>query len=204
MKAEKNLLIIFTRNPEPGKVKKRLAADIGDRAALEVYKMLLERTARITRNLPFEKIVYYSEAVEQEDCWENAIFQKRAQKGADLGERMENAFRENFDDGYSHIAIIGSDIYELQQQDIWEAFRALEQNDAVLGPAPDGGYYLLGMNSLNSAVFKNKAWSTDRVLQDTLEDLKNKKIKMLQARNDIDFVKDLNAYPELQQYTTGK
>lgn len=204
MKPKKELLIIFTRNPEPGKVKKRLAADIGEQAALDIYLMLLEHTARVTRDLPFEKVVYYSEAIEKEDCWDNHIFRKKTQKGTGLGERMENAFRNEFEAGYSDIVIIGSDIYELQPEDIQKAFKSLSQHEVVIGPAPDGGYYLLGLKSLNSAVFKNKSWSTDSVLQDTLNDLNNKKIKMLEARNDIDFLKDLDGHPELQQYTTVK
>ena len=79
------LLLIFTRNPELGKVKKRLAAGIGDTAALKVYKYLLQHTVEITRNLQVEKWVYYSEEIPEEDMWDNEIFSKKIQQGEDLG-----------------------------------------------------------------------------------------------------------------------
>lgn len=200
----RNLLLIFTRNPELGKVKKRLAADIGDSAALELYNLLLKHTMEVTKNLPCEKIVYYSERIEEGDIWEDSIFQKKVQRGDDLGARMRNAFSDGFDAGYSHIVLIGSDIYDLKNGDLENAFLELEVYDHVIGPAQDGGYYLIGQKSLNSTVFENKTWGSDTVLQETLKDLKNKNITLLEERNDIDTLKDLEAYPELRQHINRK
>ena len=199
MPQQKDLLLIFTRNPELGKVKKRLAAGIGDASALKLYKFLLQHTFEVTKALPVEKCVYYSEAIPQEDLWDSRLFQKKLQQGKGLGERMENAFKNAFFEGNSKVVIIGSDLYDLQEEDLKNAFLALDDFDYVLGPASDGGYYLFGMKSLNSQVFRKKTWSTEKVLQETLQDLKNEKLTMLEVRNDIDTVHDLEAHPELQQ-----
>ncbi len=199
MNKKKDLLIIFTRNPVLGKVKKRLAAKIGDSAALRLYEFLLKHTFEVTRELTCDKVVYYSEAVQKEDIWNNKIFQKKEQKGKDLGERMENAFSEGFAEGYSNVVIIGSDLFDLQKKDLKKAFSGLNKFDYVVGPAQDGGYYLLGMKSLNSKLFRNKSWGSDSVLQQTLQDLTNEQLTMLNERNDIDTYEDIKAHPELQQ-----
>ena len=199
MNKNKDLLIIFTRNPVKGQVKKRLAAKIGDSAALELYKFLLKHTFEVTKELPCDKIVYYSEEIVPEDMWDNAIFQKKKQRGKDLGERMKNAFSEGFSEGYSKVVIIGSDLLDLQKEDLKKAFSELNRFDYVIGPAQDGGYYLLGMKSLNSELFGNKDWGTATILQQTLQDLKNEALTLLKERNDIDTYEDLKAHPELQQ-----
>jgi len=199
MPQQKDLLLIFTRNPEFGKVKKRLATDIGDASALKLYKFLLQHTFEVVKELSVEKWVYYSEEIPQQDLWDQEDFQKKVQQGEGLGERMENAFFEAFNKGYKKVVIIGSDLYDLQEEDLKKAFLALDASNYVIGPASDGGYYLFGMKSLNSQVFRDKTWSTESVLRETLQDLKNEKLTMLEVRNDIDTVHDLEAHPELQQ-----
>ena len=199
MNTIKDLLIIFTRNPVQGKVKRRLAAKIGDPAALQLYEFLLKHTHEMTKDLTCDKIVYYSEEIVQKDIWDSRIFQKKEQKGNDLGERMKNAFYEGFAAGYSRVVIIGSDLFDLQNEDLKKAFSGLNKFDYVVGPAQDGGYYLLGMKSLNSKLFRNKFWGSDSVLQETLQDLKNEPLTLLEERNDIDTYEDLMAHPELQQ-----
>ncbi|MCJ7467709.1 MAG: TIGR04282 family arsenosugar biosynthesis glycosyltransferase [Maribacter sp.] len=192
-----DLLLIFTRNPELGQVKTRLAADIGDKNALEIYRFLVGHTADITRDLAVHKRVYYSEEIWKDDIWDTVNFHKRLQHGKNLGERMGNAFHEGFADGFTKICIIGSDLYDLSQKDIRNAFTALDQNDVVIGPAADGGYYLLGMKKWNGEVFKNKKWGTDTVLEETLADLLNEKVTLLDVRNDIDIyedIKDIQAF----------
>lgn len=198
------LLLIFTRNPELGKVKKRLAAGIGDQAALNIYEHLLRHTVNITRNLPVEKWVFYSEEIPEDDIWNNEIFSKKLQQGQDLGERMENAFRSGFEEGFSKIIIIGSDLYDLSEEDLKIAFLTLQHSEAVIGPATDGGYYLLGMKFLTSQVFKNKVWGSSIVLDATLHDLKNYKLTQLEARNDIDRLEDLKQHPDLLKFLTKK
>lgn len=190
-KTSDNLILIFTRNPELGKCKTRLAATVGDKTALEIYKFLLEHTASITKNLSFDKQVYYSEEIWEEDVWDNNIFNKKLQKGIDLGERMANAFKQGFKAGYKKICVIGSDMYDLSQEDIELAFNKLDTNDFVIGPAEDGGYYLLGMKSMYPNLFTDKAWGTGNVLKHTLQDLDTKNYSALETRNDVDLYEDI-------------
>lgn len=186
-----NLLLILTRNPELGKCKTRLAAQVGEEAALEIYRFLLAHTREVTKGLKVDKRVLYSREIWEDDIWDSEIYQKRLQQGADLGERMEHAFQNGFQDGYHNIVIIGSDLYDLAEGDLEKAFAHLETHDFVLGPAQDGGYYLLGMKSMKGELFHNKAWSTDRVLSDTLGDLKGESVALLPERNDVDNFEDI-------------
>ena len=192
-----NLIIVFVRSPELGKVKTRLARSIGDQSALNIYKILLKHTAAVLRDLSFDKVVYFSEKIDNNDFWENSLFEKKLQKGADLGERMHHAFDTAFNKGYKKVLIIGSDLFDLTSSLITSAFEALETYDISIGPSLDGGYYLLGMKKLQPEVFKNKKWGTDSVLENTLQDLKKQKIKLLKALNDIDTLEDLQQQPKL-------
>tara|TARA_R110000751_G_scaffold39719_1_gene94086 strand:- start:94572 stop:95189 length:618 start_codon:yes stop_codon:yes gene_type:complete len=193
-------LIIFTRNPELGKGKRRLAATVGDQAALEIYSFLLEHTRKITKDLPLTKQVWYSEQVHQNDAWDAIIYDKDVQKGEDLGLRMENAFKTAFEN-HDHVIIIGSDMYDMNQADLEKAFQQLETHDAVIGPAIDGGYYLLGFTKkLVAGVFVNKEWGTETVLEKTLQDLKNVNYATLDARNDVDYYEDIKDIPVFQPF----
>lgn len=194
----KNLLLIFTRNPELGKVKTRLAAGIGDEAALEIYKFLVSHTQNITRNLSCTKYVYYSECIHENDNWDRNSYTKKLQHGTDLGARMKNAFHEGFQDGFENIIIIGSDMFDITQRDIKLAFDTLRDNDYVIGPASDGGYYLLGMNKLNPGLFNEKAWGTSTVLSDTLKDLQGNKVIKLEEKNDVDRLEDISGIDEFE------
>ncbi|MEX0288481.1 MAG: TIGR04282 family arsenosugar biosynthesis glycosyltransferase, partial [Flavobacteriaceae bacterium] len=140
-----NLLLILTRNPELGKCKTRLAAKVGDAAALSIYEFLLDRTVSFTKDLDVSKWVFYSESIWENDVWDSKIYAKKLQIGSDLGQKMANAFEEGFNSGFKKIVIIGSDMYDLSQEELEEAFSKLENHDFVVGPAEDGGYYLLGM-----------------------------------------------------------
>lgn len=195
MKASKNLLLIFTRNPVLGKCKTRLAATIGDKAALKIYEFLLAHTHAITRHLNATKHVYYSEYIGANDVWENGGYEKFMQKGPDLGSRMKHAFVSGFNAGFESILVIGSDMHDLEQQDLELAFQALKDHDAVIGPASDGGYYLLGMRKLIPAVFHDKDWGTESVFEATMEDLKELAVAVVEERNDIDRYEDIAQNP---------
>jgi len=197
---KENLLLIFTKNPVAGKVKTRLAKDLGDDKALEIYKFLLEHSAAFTSSVNAEKHVYYSDSITVQDIWDNKIYKKKLQSGAHLGKRMENAFKNGFEEDHEKIIVIGSDMYDIQAGDIEEAFRQLENHDYVIGPASDGGYYLFGMKSLNLKVFKNKDWGTSSVLKDTLKDLQKEDVKLLETRNDVDLLEDIEDHPAFQNF----
>jgi len=196
----KNLLMIFTRNPELGKVKSRLAADIGEEKALEIYKFLLQHSQKITSPLKVDKQVWYSEEIWDNDIWSNDQFSKHLQQGKDLGERMQFAFEKGFAAGYTNIIIIGSDLYDITSAEIEHAFQKLTENEAVIGPATDGGFYLLGLSVEEYAIFKNKEWGTSTVLKDSLESIKNLKSFQLSPKNDVDYLSDIEHIDVFQQF----
>ncbi|MBA6156153.1 TIGR04282 family arsenosugar biosynthesis glycosyltransferase [Tenacibaculum sp. S7007] len=196
----KNLLLIFTRNPELGKAKTRLAKSVGDETALDIYKFLLNRTKEITQDLTCDKVVYYSVKVRNNDIWDAKIYQKHQQEGEDLGFRMQNAFQNSFNAGYDKVMIIGSDLYDLTPNHINEAFNKLDNNDVVIGPAEDGGYYLLGMKNLQPNIFENKAWGTETVRKDTLNDLQKVSVHLLEELNDVDVIEDIENHPAFQKF----
>jgi rSAM/selenodomain-associated transferase 1 len=186
-------LVIFVRNPVTGQVKTRLAKDIGDERALAIYLQLLQHTLEITRSLSFRKFIYYADEVSDYDLWSVPGYTKRKQRGNDLGERMLNAFKELFDQGFTRIIIIGSDCLQLNTDTLERAVALLESNSAVIGPASDGGYYLLGLTKFYPELFKDKPWSTDQVLSKTIDDFINQGISytLLEELNDIDDATDL-------------
>ncbi len=186
----RNLLIIFTRNPELGKVKTRLAKSVGDQKALDIYKFLLQRTKEVTLQVDCDKTVFYSQEIAQNDIW-NLEFSKEIQTGNDLGEKMQNAFSSAFEKGYEKVAIIGSDLYDLEPHHISEAFEKLDSHDVVMGPAQDGGYYLLGLKEVYPNIFQNKEWGTSTVRKDTLNDLQKVSLHLLEELNDVDVIDDI-------------
>lgn len=196
----KKALIIFTRNPELGKCKTRLAKTIGDENALEVYKFLLNHTALIAKEVKADRYVFYSENILKDDLWNMETFRKKLQNGDDLGQRMKNAFMELFEMGYEKVAIIGSDLLDLDAEIVHTAFAQLDFNDVVIGPALDGGYYLLGMKNLYPNVFENKVWGSASVLQSTLKDLQNSTVYLLKELNDIDTFEDMRHYEQLKKF----
>ncbi|EGV43423.1 glycosyltransferase [Bizionia argentinensis JUB59] len=196
----KSALIIFTRNPELGKCKTRLAKTIGDESALEIYKHLLNHTVEIAKNVTADRYVFYSEMIQDNDIWHPEFFKKKRQEGLDLGERMENAFSELFQLGYEKVLIIGSDLLDLNAEIVTEGFQKLNQHNYVLGPAEDGGYYLFGMKRLHPKIFKNKDWGTQTVREATLNDLKNETVYLLKTLNDIDTFEDMEGIESLKKY----
>jgi len=188
-----SLLIIFYRNPEPGKVKTRLASTLGETKALSVYLYLSAHTKTITQNLKADKVVFYSDYIQDDDPWNPSIYQKQIQSGGDLGTRMSKAFRYGFTSGYHSIVIIGTDCLELTPSIIEDAFNKLKSCDTVIGPAKDGGYYLLGMKALHEDLFKNKLWSSPSVYEKTVGDFKSLSLnyEALPVLSDIDEATDI-------------
>lgn len=190
---EDKLLIVFAKNLVLGKVKTRLAQKIGDERALFVYEQLLRHTLKISKKTSSDKAVYYSDCIETNIVKVDKTFGMFLQVGATLGERMANAFRNSFSKGYKNVILIGSDCLEINESILNQAFEALKDNEMVIGPAVDGGYYLIGMKQLYIPVFRNKLWSTSSVLADTFNDILrlNLSLKLLPTLSDIDTEKDL-------------
>lgn len=197
----KDALIIFMKNPVKGMVKTRLAVDIGEDAALEVYHQLLARSRAITSTVEAQRFLYYSDQID-DDEWSTALFKKRVQRGSDLGERMSEATQRVFEEnGIEKLILIGSDCYELTEAHIQYAFDTLRHADLVIGPANDGGYYLLGLNANYANLFHDIPWSTEEVLKATLiraEELKLSYV-LLEELIDLDTFDDLkkSSFPYL-------
>ncbi len=189
----KEILIIFVKNPIPGKVKSRLASSIGVAGALSVYKKLLSKTKQTVLKLEIPRRICYSDFIDYNDQWPNHIFQKRLQEGQDLGARMHHAIQEAWQEDCGKICLIGSDIYELSAEIIHDAFELLDNADVVIGPSVDGGYYLIGMKIPIKEVLENKNWGTSSVLQETIDELKKmgKTYALLTPLNDIDELEDI-------------
>jgi len=190
-----NKLIIFIRNPELGKVKTRLAKSIGDNKALEVYRLLLLKTRSVVLNVSARRFLFYSDQVNLSDDWDSVYFEKQLQLNGDLGAKMKAAFNTAFEQESSKVIIIGSDCYDLSEEIINRAFESLEEFDAVIGPANDGGYYLLGMNTFLPEVFDGIEWSTSSVFAKTVGRFKslNRTVSVLPELVDIDEFSDLEA-----------
>jgi len=188
------LLIVFVKNPEMGKVKTRLARSIGEREALQIYQQLLTLTKEVTDNLNCIKQIWYSNNIDDHDLWDSGDYEKYLQKGANLGERMKNAFKHAFEKKRQlRTIIIGSDCADLTPEIILRGFQILKSNDLVIGPSKDGGYYLLGMSSFYPELFEDIAWSTKTVFEKTMQkaQLLDLKTQILPALNDIDTKEDL-------------
>lgn len=188
-------LLLFVRNPEKGKVKTRLAQDLGDDKALEIYFELLNITRAVAVTVPVERFLFYSNFIPQSDDWPETQFQKHLQANGDLGSRMEAAFQLALET-HQKAVIIGSDCPELSPAIIEQAFVQLDDCDAVLGPANDGGYYLLGLKTVIPTVFREMVWSTELVLAETLArlDAAGKSYALLPELSDVDHAEDWERY----------
>lgn len=184
----KQALIIFVRHPQIGKVKTRLAATLGDEAALFIYQKLLQHTLEITEGVVADKVVFYAGEIVEADMWQRPKYIKLQQSNGDLGNRMNAAFETVLAMGYTKVCIVGSDCYELSGGIVSEAFTVLDKSDIVIGPAHDGGYYLLGMKQLYPALFQNKKWSTNTVLANTLQTIEEAglTVSQLPLLHDVD------------------
>lgn len=186
------------RAPELGRVKTRLAASIGGRAALRVYKRLAEHTLAQARALAAEGAevrIHYApaDAGAAVRAWlgEGSVYLPQAE--GDLGMRMGDAFARAFTDGADRVVIVGSDLPEISAPLLRRAFHLLDGCSAVVGPARDGGYYLLGMTGMIGGVFDGIEWSTPGVLAATLDRLRAAGVQpaMLETLADVDTVEDL-------------
>lgn len=190
-------LIIFVKNPVAGKTKTRLASSVGHDKALEMYRMLMSYTEKQASALKgVTRLLCYSEQVSHEDEWPEDLYEKDVQVGAGLGDRMENAFKQAFSAGAERAIIIGSDCPGVTTELLQNAFTALDQNDLVIGPALDGGYYLLGMRALHTPLFRNMTWSVDSVATETLNRAKALGLKAaaLMPLSDVDYLEDWESY----------
>jgi uncharacterized protein len=189
-------LIVFMKEPRPGAVKTRLAAALGDAHAAELYRALVEEEVRRTQPAPgeYERLFFFTPP--QAGRTLASSFPGETflpQKGADLGERMANAFHAVFARGARRVAIVGTDIPGVSRELVKEALLALGDHDVVIGPARDGGYYLLALDRPRPSLFDAIPWSTAAVLGATAERaaLLGLRLSVLEPLSDIDTLDDL-------------
>jgi rSAM/selenodomain-associated transferase 1 len=185
------------KNPERGKVKSRLAAVIGEDSAVRLYKnMVLQMLSTLKKGSFSLYICFFPKnAQKSTENWLGTEYRYIPQNGKDLGERMRNGFVEAFEMGFKRVVLIGSDIPDLPLEFIEEAFTTLNESDVVIGPAFDGGYYLIGFKDRTffSQVFEGIAWGTKSVFDETMKKLKKfrRVVYTLPYQRDIDTVEDL-------------
>ena len=165
-------IIIFARYPNKGKVKTRLAKEIGEESALEFYKSCAENTFAECKKLKSEKIllyIFYSDVKDKTliSKWAGFDFIPIPQNGTTLGERMQNAFEEVFASGVKKAVIIGTDVPDIEANLIKDSCDILNSADTVIGPSADGGYYLLGMKKTHNFLFDDIKWSTHPFFAET-------------------------------------
>ena len=199
-----NLLIIFAKEPVSGKVKTRLIPEIGPDKALSLYSELLSDTLKVASNSCIEEIHLYLHGDTRNNSIQNLVKQYGvkvcSQSGDNLGERMLNAFKNSLTD-FKRVIIIGTDCPSLELDDISQANNALDGDvDIVLGPAEDGGYYLIGLKQDFDFLFKNIEWGSGQVLSETLELINQRSLNyhLLQTRWDLDRPSDLKRYSSLK------
>lgn len=188
----KNALIIFIKNPIKGSVKTRIAAQTSKEKALEIYHELLDQTEKECAKVDAVKVLYYSNYIEEQDLWSNEIYQKKRQSQEDLGKKMYDAIKEELLH-HKNVVLVGSDIGELTSGIMDKAFKALESTNIVIGPALDGGYYLIGMKQAIN-IFEDIKWSTNSVLDQTIEHINKRNLtySLLTTLSDIDYIEDYN------------
>jgi rSAM/selenodomain-associated transferase 1 len=163
---KKEVVLVFQKNAILGKVKTRLASGMGEARALEIYRHLIQSTYSVLEDVSAPVWTYFSDFIPE--TVNPPIAKSFVQEGHDLGERMANAIARSFESGMEKVVLIGTDCPTLQSQHLNEAFEALSNSDLVLGPATDGGYYLIGMKSKADYLFEGISWSTSEVLSQTL------------------------------------
>jgi rSAM/selenodomain-associated transferase 1 len=195
--ADQPLILLFIKTPARGQVKTRLAVALGKDAVLELYQRFVQDILDTVEQtgIPVMICYYPPDSGNAVAGWLGPGQQYLPQEGRDVGERMENAFRQVFIRGFSRVVLIGSDIPDLPAQLLNEAMAALLTHDSVIGPARDGGYYLIGFRSdtFFAGVFSGIAWSTGTVFRSTMQAFgkAGQQVHELPFQQDVDTVEDL-------------
>ncbi len=201
-------ILFYVKFPEAGQVKTRLARDIGDAHAVELYRCFILDMLDSFAQLPQQVFICYApeEAEQQFKEWLGETYLYMPQAGRDLGTRMRNSFQEAFDCGFQHVCIIGSDLPDLPDQYVTEAFERLHSFDSIIGPSHDGGYYLLGFRNETffPEIFQDISWSQSSVYMETIKKFTQQKTNFftLAPWDDIDNLQELQQWDQQQTDNT--
>ncbi len=191
---KENAIIYFVKYPTPGKVKTRLAKTIGDQEAARLYKHLAEENFIVLRQCKDMDLIVFFDSPEDHlkvHQWLSGADSYIPQEGVILGERLVNAFKWAFANGYKRATAFGSDTLQLTTTIVEQSFVILKETDVVIGPAKDGGYYLIGISSNQPKLFEGINWSTSEVLSQTQQIINKLKLKYhtLCPLEDLDEIK---------------
>ena len=197
----KNTLIVFLRYPEIGKVKTRLIPSFGEVSTTRLYRLMVERIVSNLDSTNYSILLFASSAndTQKVNTWFKKKFEVLPQVEGDLGKRLENAFKTAFLKGAKKVIAIGTDCIDLDNIKVERAFTELDSDAATIGPTFDGGYYLIGLNSAQSAPFKDIPWSTEETYSKTCEAFEHNCIKysVLEKLLDIDSGEDFHRLSEV-------
>ncbi len=198
MGREAEKIIIFTRYPAPGKTKTRLIPALGADGAALLYRNMTQHAMDVVKGLAKTRdfsleIRYYEGNRELISKWLGIELFYREQTGPDLGERMWRAFQDAFQEGRTRVLIIGCDCPGIHGEILETALERLAEYDLVLGPANDGGYYLVGLSTPCRPLFRNVTWGSNEVLAQTLTIAREcgLSVGFVDALDDIDRPEDL-------------
>jgi len=203
-------IFIMMKYPREGSVKSRLAKSIGKNAATALYRAFIRDTLLTVESLefPFHLAVFPPEALEKSVNWLGASYEFFRQEGVNLGERLHNGFTRMFEEKYEQVIALASDSPGLPPDILYKAVSSLQRQDSVLGPAFDGGYYLIGFSkeSYIPEVFEGIAWGTEAVFNKTLSLLKSvsRQVHLLPEMTDIDTVSELRKFYDTCQMQPSK
>lgn len=208
MNAERdNCILLFVKSPATGRVKTRLAAEIGQEAAVGLYKCFVEDLLATVEKFGGDFVLCFHPPEAKSDLlqWLGEQYSYTPQAGNGLGERLKNAFADAFEQGFSKVVAIGSDSPDLPEDYLRQAFERLESHDAVIGPSSDGGYYLIGFSEVSfvADAFDDIAWSTSTVCDQTRTRLKTLELNfhLLPLWHDVDTRSDLKSLAARNQNT---
>ena len=193
-------IFIMVKYPELGKVKVRLAQSIGEESATQLYQAFIRDTLATVEdlNIPYHIAVHPPESQEQLAEWLGTSYRYIHQKGANLGERLSTGFVTMFEMKYQQVIALASDCPDLPIEILQSAVSNLQTHAVVIGPAPDGGYYLIGFTPAKFIpnVFRNISWSTDTVFQETLSRIQAEthQVHVLPEWQDIDTMRNLQEF----------
>ncbi len=195
-----NCVLFFVKYPAVGRVKTRLAKQLGRKAASDLYKNFVNDILAMLNNLSVSLKIFFDppDTKKQIQQWLGEKYSYAPQTGQGLGQRMKNAFLQAFSEGFNRVVVIGSDSPDLPEKYLELAFHALDTNDVVIGLSSDGGYYLIGFarNSFLPEAFGQISWSSNKVSEQTIDILQQHKqrLYLLPQWHDVDTLTDLKSF----------
>ena len=190
-------LIVFVKAPRPGTVKTRIARTAGAERACAIYRDMVATVLQKFASIRGAQLRFApDDALEEIKPWLRDDWITAPQGAGNLGERLQRAFADSFADGAERVVIVGSDCPEVKSGDVRTAWKELKSHDLVIGPAIDGGYWLIGLRALRPELFRAITWSSDQVLAQTLAQAKliGLSVQLLRILSDIDTEEDWDAY----------